>query len=371
MSVERDWLTLCHQRGLGAAGVSRLIALFDSPSQALKKNDSDWQHAGLTASQIKGRHDKIDIADDLSWLEQENCHLVTLHDDNYPLRLKDLRNPPPILYVLGDLDVINLPQLAIVGSRNPTNGGTQTATDFAAHFARAGLTITSGLALGIDATAHQATLDANGYTVAVVGTGLDRTYPARNRELARNIAESGALVSEFKIGTKARSENFPRRNRIISGLSMGTLVIEAAQRSGSLITARLASEQGREIFAIPGSIHNPLARGCHRLIREGAKLVETAQDVLEELGPMLSISLNTQASKTSTADQQASHNNANNDMDGVHAQVLAAIGYDPTTMDSILDETRIAPETVAAALTFLELDGHITTETGGYYVLIK
>jgi len=371
VSAAADWLTLCHQRGLGAAGVARLIAFFDSPTQALKKSDNDWRHAGLNANQIKGRHDKIDIQDDLRWLDNENSHLVTLHDDHYPVRLRDLRNPPPILYVLGDLDVINLPQLAIVGSRNPTNGGMQTATDFARHFARAGLTITSGLALGIDATAHQATLDADGYTVAVVGTGLDRTYPARNHALAKQIAESGALVSEFKIGTKAKSENFPRRNRIISGLSMGTLVVEAAQRSGSLITARLASEQGREIFAIPGSIHNPLARGCHRLIREGAKLVETAQDVLEELGPMLSISPTPTPREPSSTGNQSDLEDSKNELQADQALVLSAVAYDPTTTDTILSETGLGPEIVAAALTYLELDGHISTETGGYYVRIK
>jgi len=304
VSNQRDWLTLCHQHGLGTAGITRLLANFESPTQALGASDQDWRHAGLSEKQITGRHEKINIDDDLRWLENDQCHLLTLADQDYPTRLRDLNNPPPILYVLGDLEVINLPQLAIVGSRNPSNGGIQTAEDFSAHFARAGLTITSGLALGIDATAHQAALDADGYTVAVVGTGLDRTYPARNRALAQQIAQTGALVSEFKIGTRARAENFPRRNRIISGLSIGTLVVEAAQRSGSLITARLASEQGREIFAIPGSIHNPLARGCHRLIREGAKLVETAQDVLEELGPMLSLTMKPQQSNHPSQTQQ-------------------------------------------------------------------
>lgn len=360
VSSSSDWLTLWHQPGLGPAGLGLLLQAFNTPSEALRHSDDDWRRAGLSNSQINGRHKEIDISADLDWLAQDNCHLLTLDQDHYPERLRDLVNPPPLLYVLGDLDCLQLPQLAIVGSRNPTNNGLSTAKEFSAYFAKAGLTITSGLAMGIDAAAHQASLDADGYTVAVVGTGLDRTYPAKNHQLAKAIAAKGALVSEFPIGTRARAENFPRRNRIISGLSIGTLVVEAAQRSGSLITARLASEQGREIFAIPGSIHNPLARGCHRLIREGAKLVETAEDVIEELGPLLSLSLNDR--------NLVQPRESKSILEPEQSRVLAAVGFDPTAIDSIISESGLAAETVSANLAMLEVAGYVTLETGGYYV---
>ncbi len=220
-------------------------------------------------------------------LEGDNRHLITLHDARYPTLLREIDDAPPMLFIQGDPTILNLPQIAIVGSRNPSASGRQTATDFAHFLASAGLAITSGLADGIDGAAHQGALETKNSTLAVTGTGLDRVYPAKHRELAHRIAEQGALISELPPGTPPIPANFPRRNRIISGLSLGTLVVEAAQKSGSLITARLATEQGREVFAIPGSIHNPLARGCHALIRQGAKLVETAGDILEELAPLL------------------------------------------------------------------------------------
>ncbi len=360
MSNSSDWLTLWHQPGLGPAGLGLLLQTFKTPDEALRASDDAWQRAGLSNSQINGRHKTIDINTDLEWLDQDHHHLITLDQDRYPNRLRDLVNPPPLLYVLGDPDCLQLPQLAIVGSRNPTNNGLSTAKEFSAYFAKAGLGITSGLAMGIDAAAHKACLDADGYTVAVVGTGLDRTYPAKNHHLAKEIARKGALVSEFPVGTRARAENFPRRNRIISGLSIGTLVVEAAQRSGSLITARLASEQGREIFAIPGSIHNPLARGCHRLIREGAKLVETAQDVIEELGPMISLSLN---ERNPVQDEQSKPI-----LDDDQSRVLEAVGFDPTIIDEIISGSGLKAEVVSANLAILEIAGLVTLETGGYYI---
>ncbi|MCI0655067.1 MAG: DNA-processing protein DprA, partial [Methylococcaceae bacterium] len=223
------------------------------------------------------------IDNDFEWLNQPGHQAITLHDSRYPARLKEIAVPPPLLFVSGDPALLSTPQLSIVGSRNPSPSGVGTARNFAAALSGAGLCITSGLALGIDASAHEGSLNAGGKTVAVLGTGPDRVYPARHKQLAWKIAEKGCLVSEFPPGTRPKACNFPRRNRIISGLSLGVLVVEAAIQSGSLITARLALEQGREVFAIPGSIHNPLARGCNALIKSGAKLVETAQDILEEL----------------------------------------------------------------------------------------
>jgi DNA processing protein len=231
--------------------------------------------------------DWVGVDRDLEWLARPGNHLLTLDDDRYPDLLRQIPDPPLALFVRGDPATLASPQIAIVGSRNPTEGGRRTARGFAVELAAAGLAVTSGLAVGIDAAAHEGALAARGVTLAVAGTGPDRLYPARHAALAERVVERGALVSELPVGTAPLPGHFPRRNRIVSGLAAGTLVVEASLKSGSLITARLAAEQGREVFAIPGSIHNPLARGCHRLIRQGAKLVETVGDVLEELGPLL------------------------------------------------------------------------------------
>src|SRR4030095_2778803 len=224
------------------------------------------------------------LARTLAWLAEPGHEIVAWDDTDYPRALLELGYPPPVLFFVGRRELLNRPALAIVGSRNATAQGLDNARNFAHALADAGLTIISGLALGVDAAAHEGALLGTGSTLAVVGTGLDRVYPARHRELAHRIANDGGLLSEFPPGTPPREHNFPRRNRLISGLAKGVLVVEAAQKSGSLITARYAGEQGREVFAIPGSIHSPLAKGCHKLIRDGAKLVETAQDILEELG---------------------------------------------------------------------------------------
>ncbi|MEN8179706.1 MAG: DNA-processing protein DprA, partial [Pseudomonadota bacterium] len=243
---------------------------------------------------------------------------------------------------------------------NPTPSGISNAREFASYLAGAGLTIISGLAVGIDGAAHQGALE-DGTTIAVTGTGLDRVYPARHKELAHRIVAQGALVSEFPPGTQPRPENFPRRNRIISGLSVGTLVVEATLRSGSLITARLALEQGREVFAIPGSIHNPQARGCHRLIREGAKLVESAQDITDELGSLL-------GSLTVPSIRHASGNTPNTvNLDPDYEKLLEAMGFDPISVDELINRTGLTAESVSSMLLLLELDGHVSSAPGGYY----
>jgi DNA processing protein len=295
------------------------------------------------------------------WLSQPNHYFLPVSDERYPARLRQISSPPRGLYVVGDPEVLGTAQLAIVGSRNPTPTGLDNAQAFAETLARSGLTITSGLALGIDAAAHRGALEAGGLSVAVCGTGLDRVYPARHRDLARRIAEHGALVSEFPPGTPPLPENFPRRNRIISGLSLGVLVVEAARESGSLITAKQATAQGREVFAIPGSIHNPLSRGCHRLIREGAKLVEEANDVLEEIGPLLPVEA--VPSRETRTDAGAIP-----DLDGDYRELMNALGHEPARVDHLVERTGLAADAVASMLLILELRGIVQQAPGGSYL---
>ncbi|NQD36070.1 DNA-protecting protein DprA [Permianibacter sp. IMCC34836] len=306
---------------------------------------------------------RVDAA--LAWQTAER-HLICPDDPRYPALLRDLPDPPLLLYVLGNAELLADPQLAIVGSRNPTPPGRDNAVAFAKALAESGLTITSGLALGIDAAAHEGALLGKGPTIAVAGTGVDRVYPASHRELAhRIVAGGGALISEFALGTPPLKHQFPQRNRIISGLSLGTLVVEAALSSGSLITARQALEQGREVFAIPGSIHNPMAKGCHQLIRQGAKLVETAKDVLEELGALIPLTL---TSPTSAGAEAASTVNPI-DRDGLDAeqlQLLAEMGFDPVSPDELIARTGFGADVVAGMLLTLELNNVIAAVPGGY-----
>ena len=284
-------------------------------------------------------------------------------DENFPELLTQLNDPPPPLYVKGNADALHLPALAIVGSRNPTNGGVRNAFEFSRHLSKCGFCIVSGLAQGIDAAAHRGALAAGGPTVAVLGNGIDTIYPASNRELAEQIIKSGALVSEYPPGTPPMRAYFPQRNRLISGLCLGTLVVEAARRSGSLITARLASEQGREVFALPGSIHNPLARGCHRLIRDGAKLVELADDIISELGPLAGHIL--QSSVESTPSNDAVDSN-----DEEYVKLRKNIGHDPVGIDELVEYSGLTIDQVSSMLLILELDGKIEKLSGGRYTLL-
>jgi DNA processing protein len=303
------------------------------------------------------------VEQDLAWFSEPNRHIVTLQDARYPLLLKEIADPPSILFVQGDVDLLSQWQLAVVGSRNPSAPGRDNAFEFSRFLAQGGLTITSGLAMGIDAAAHQGALAVQGKTIAVIGTGLDRVYPAKHRDLAHDIVEQGAIVSEFALGTAPRAENFPRRNRLISGLSLGTLVVEAAPRSGSLITARMALEQGREVFAIPGSIHNPLAKGCHQLIREGAKLVETAADIVEELGALASVEENAvDTGVLAERDPQA--------LDSDYQLLFDCLGYDPIEIDSLVLQSGLTAETVSSMLLLLELEGQVASLSGGRYVRV-
>ena len=296
---------------------------------------------------------------DLAWLEQTNNSVITLNDGAYPVQLKEIADPPPLLFVRGNADILTLPQIAIVGSRNPSSLGRETAFNFAKTLSHHGLVITSGLALGIDAASHQGALKANGHTIAVAGTGLDRVYPARNKDLATQIVNTGAMISEFPPGTLAKANHFPRRNRIISGLCQGLLVVEAAKQSGSLITARMALEQNREVFAIPGSIHNPLARGCNALIREGAKLVETTRDILEEL-----IQYNHIDEKSFSIPEQST-------LDLEQQTLLNLVMFSPTSIDNLVENAGLTVEVISSMLLVLELQGYIEATPGGCYTRIK
>lgn len=299
---------------------------------------------------------------DAAWLERSGTQLVSCFDVAYPPLLRESGHAPAFLYVRGDAGLLASAQLAIVGSRSPTAGGRADAFEFARYLAGAGLTITSGLALGIDAAAHRGALAGGGRTIAVCGSGLDRVYPREHEALAAEIAASGALVSEFPPGVPPLRANFPQRNRVISGLALGVLVVEAARQSGSLITARHAGEQGRETFAIPGSIHNPLSRGCHQLIRSGAKLVESAADILDELRIPFSIQ-SLEPAKTVAGEVPGEPP----PLDKEYEILLDALGFDPTGVDTIVERTGLPADSVASMLLILELEGRIAPHPGGRY----
>ncbi len=355
------WCALLRAPGVGCQTLNPLLLAGNPARQVLERPPADISNA-LRNYLLKPDLEGVEA--DMRWLEQPDNRLLRITDSGYPARLRELPNPPSALFLHGDPDLLSLPQLAIVGSRNPSTGGRRNAHDFAAHLASAGLVIGSGLATGIDAAAHRGALDADGLTLAVTGTGLDRVYPAKNRSLAHEIAMSGLLVSEFPTGTPPLPANFPRRNRILAGLSLGTLVVEAALQSGSLITARLATESGREVFAIPGSIHNPLARGCHALIRDGAKLVETGAHVLEELAPLLSEAGFSTHEHTPAASQTLGRDEA---MDAQHRELLDAMGFDPVTTDELVERTGFPAAEVSSILLLLELQGHVSSGAGGLF----
>src|SRR5262245_37435942 len=302
------------------------------------------------------------VARDLAWLQGPNRLLLTADDPRYPIQLAAVPGMPPALFVEGDPECLSRPQVAIVGSRAATAAGRETAFDFASRLAALGFAITSGLAAGIDAAAHRGALAAGGVTIAVCGTGLDRVYPAEHRELAARIAERGALVSEFATGTPPVACNFPRRNRLMSGLSRGVLVVEAASRSGSLITARHGGEQGREIMAIPGSIHNPLARGCHRLIRDGAALIETVDDVL------VALDVSALASAAESGENGRDGGKfSDGPLDSDAEMLLNALGFEPADLDRLVERTGMAAASVISKLQLLELEGRVESLAGGRY----
>jgi DNA processing protein len=353
-----SWVGLSLVPGLGDESYRKLLRAFGEPKEIYATSYASLS-AVVSKDVVEGIHCGFDLdklAPLFTWLGNENNHIVTLADAEYPQTLLQIPDPPPLLYVKGRLDLLNQPAMAVVGSRNATPQGKMNAESFSRSLSDNGLCIVSGMALGIDAAAHQGGLEGPSSSVAVVGTGLDIVYPSRNHALAHELAQHGTLVSEFPLGTSALSYNFPRRNRIICGLSLGCLVIEAAIRSGSLITARLAVEQGRDVFAIPGSIHSPLSRGCHALIKQGAKLVECASDILDELKWPL------QQSPVVTNKEPLP--------ESAHHPLLDALGFDPVGIDALTELSGLTSDTVCAMLLQLELDGRIACLPGGLYQLI-
>ena len=347
-----DWLRLTLIPGIGGETQRKLLTAFGLP-QAIFSAGRSALHGVVgskAAALLLDTDNQALVEQACAWATGEHQHIVTLADPEYPRALLEIPDPPTLLYVRGRLELLNRQSLAIVGSRNPTPQGVHNAERFAAALADAGLLIISGLALGIDAAAHRGALAASAETLALIGTGIDRVYPARNRELALEIGDHGSIVSEFPIGTPVSGANFPRRNRLISGMSSGVLVVEAALASGSLITARLAGEQGREVLAIPGSIHSPQSRGCHQLIKQGAKLVESAQDVLEELRLIVA----PKAAPTGADDSPA---------DGL----LAVMGFDPCGADELAARTGLTADSLSVMLLHLELAGRVASLPGGRY----
>ena len=363
------WLTLLRAPALAAATVRDGVTTHGSAVAALEQLRRDARLDAATRDALRAP-DAAPLAADRRWLDAPGHRLLAFTDADFPVLLRDVAHAPLALFVAGDPDVLWSPQIAIVGARSATASGLANARAFAREFALGGLIVTSGLAEGIDGAAHGAALDAGAATIAVLGTGPDIVYPRRHRELAARIAERGALVSEFPPGTPGKPENFPRRNRIISGLSLGTLVIEAGVASGSLITARLAAEQGREVFALPGSIHSPLARGCHKLIRDGALLVETAGEVLDAvraLGVQLGDRLRERLAETGIANAGGTRNGPGRDPD--YAQLLGAIDDTPVGIDELAARSGLAVSALSSMLLVLELDGTVITAPGGRYAL--
>jgi len=350
-----EWLSLSKIDGLDCQTFCQLLKTFGSPSEIYRKKFKELRAvvSEKIALEIGQGVDQTGLQDTFTWLAQANNHLVTLADADYPKALLEIADPPPLLYAKGNLALLNKLSIAIVGSRNASVQGEKNAEAFAQGLAEHGLCIVSGLALGIDGAAHRGALKAKGDTIAVVGTGLDMVYPAQHRDLAHQIAKSGLIISEFPLGTLSKPQNFPRRNRLISGLSLGCLVVEANLKSGSQITARLSAEQGREVFAIPGSIHSPLAKGCHQLIKQGAKLVDSLQDIVEELN----------LSKAVSAPVAEENSPTNQDQQ----MLLDAMAYDAISIETLVQLTGLTVSTLSSMLTLLELEGRITGLAGGQY----
>jgi DNA processing protein len=363
----RDWLTLRHCTDVSDRMALSLLRRLGSVAAIHDQDPRALKDAGLSeaASRALRHPDPAPVEADLAWAAEPGREIICWEDSAYPALLRDIPDPPVILYALGDPSLLSMPSLAMVGSRNPTPDGERNAHAFSEHLAGAGLCIVSGLAAGIDAAAHRGALDADGATVAVLGTGPDIAYPRSNTNLMDQIAERGVVVTEFAPGTTAKRDHFPRRNRLISGLSLGTLVVEAARQSGSLITARLAGEQGREVFAMPGSIHNPMARGCHRLIRQGAKLVETADDILSELAGHLS-GWSPEQSEAPASDQPV----AVDELDPDYRKLFEALGDGQVTMDELVSRSGLTTDALSSMLLIMELEGHVRALPGGSFVRI-
>jgi len=428
------WIALLRAPGVGPVNFARLIKHFGSPSGVFEAGREQWKALNMKQAQVNYLQNPnwAAVEKDIQWLAQPDNHLLTLDHPDYPPFLRSIDDPPPVLFVHGDYTLLSTPQLAIVGTRHPSSEGEQIAKDFAKYLSNQGFTITSGMALGIDGASHWGALAGTGQTIAVAGTGLDRVYPAKHRELAHQIAQTGALISELPIGTPVNRHNFPIRSRLVSGLSLGTLVIEAPERSGALYAAQHAAKQGRDVFAIPGSIHNPLVKGCHQLIKQGAKLVETAADILEELSnyqPDITQNRNrrnriksTPEAKPTTPKQLDSSNNSiieetkssskptttrlepeqpsmhqsakvvnpsplekpkkkpvhqqiqggkTNDLDEDYTRLLEYLEAGPTSIDKLVEQCELTAAAVSSMLLILELRGSVAVQGGGLYARIN
>ena len=369
-SASDRWLLLSLLPRFGLRLRERVLANTEQLTDILDMNAATLKALGLTTDAIEavmawqagdsGHPVIVEAGRIRSASMASGIFLMGYGEAGYPDALRHIHNAPLLLYGRGNPDLLHKDQLGVVGSRNATRAGLEHARQFAAELSRRGLLITSGLALGIDGAAHAGALDVGFQTIAVVGCGLDRLYPAQHRKLAERIIDQGLIVSEYPPGTQARAAHFPQRNRIISGLSRGVLVVEASLRSGSLITARTALEQGREVFAIPGSVHSPVARGCHQLIKQGARLVETADDVLEELGTWWSMQPASDCDQTGPAEQDLSG------LDSREIAVLEALGYDPQSTDALSQATGLPADQLMQSLLLLELEGLANAAPGGY-----
>ncbi|NIO42786.1 MAG: DNA-protecting protein DprA [Burkholderiales bacterium] len=352
------WLRLGLIPRLGPVAFRKLLSGFGSPEAVLGASATALGKivgADLATAIATGPNESL-LATTLDWAAEDNNRLVTLADTNYPRALFEIADPPPLLYLKGKADLLERDAIAVVGSRNATPQGIANAEAFARELSNSGFCIVSGLALGIDTAAHLGGLAGKNSSIAVVATGLDNVYPARNRALAHELSRQGLLLSEFSLSTRPLAGNFPRRNRLISGLSSGVLIVEAATKSGSLITARCAIEQGREVFAIPGSIHSPLSKGCHALIKQGAKLVETANDILEEFNQAKAPR---DASSATALPQQK------------HCELLRVMAYDPIDLDTICANSGLTAEKASAMLLELELEGAVVRVAGGKFQQIR
>lgn len=364
------WLTLLRAPGLGGAGLRALLQRAGSARAICRDARKLRASAGLEQAALGwiAHPDAARLDADLAWLAQPGHRLLRCDEADFPPQLETIPQPPAALFVAGDPAVLLGPQVAIVGARSASAQGLATARDFARTLSRAGLTVTSGMADGIDGAAHAAAMEAGGQTVAVIGTGPDLIYPRKHRDLAARIVAQGAMVSEFPPGTEARPDHFPRRNRLIAGLSLGTLVVEAGLQSGSLITARLAVEAGREVFALPGSIHNPLVKGCHRLIRDGARLVETAAEVIEALAPAAQAQGAGLRARLEVADAPGtpqSSGGGGRGQDPDYVSLLAALGDAPASLDELAERTQLAPAALSSMLLLLELEGMVGPVVNG------
>ncbi len=370
---QRDWLVILNAPSVGGASLIRVIEALGGASAVASANTRELTRHGLSieAATAITKPDETRLESHLKWLSHPNHHLLCWDDDAYPALLRRINGPPAALFIDGDPGCLWQPQIAIIGSRNPTVGGLDHARDFASTLARQGMTITSGLASGIDSAAHVAAMNAGALTIAVNGTGLDRVYPASSEAVAERIRSQGAMISELPLGSPPRRQHFPSRNRIISGLSLAVLVIEAGLNSGTLITARKAAEQSREVFALPGSLHNPMAKGCHRLIREGARLVETTADIMQELGPVaaeLQMEIRQRLEQPDTDEEKPAHCQQDLLGDSDYSSVWKVLAYDPKPLDAIIQQSGLSAREISSMLLMMELKGMVKRQSDGRYV---